>query len=46
MRLEILAPLLMRRNRRQFFPGLVELGEVLDEMFRLNGCLQRADRAG
>ena len=42
MRLEILAPLLMRCNRSPFFPSLVKLAEVLNRMFRLNGCLQRA----
>ncbi len=46
MRLEILAPLLVRCNRRQLVPSLIELVEVLDKMFRLNGRLQCADRAG
>jgi len=39
MWLQILAPLLVRRNCCELVPSLVELAEVLEKMFRLNGCL-------
>jgi len=44
MRLEILAPLFVRCYCRELFPCLVELGEVLDRVFQLSGCLECAPR--